>query len=139
MGHGYALATSTLFISLIKIFVGGLRPHFLTLCAPNIPPSSPPPYTADQVCSSSVKASHLKEAQMSFPSGHANAAFAGFGFLALYLNAKFKCLGNGDRFRDHYGNGERRDAYRVRHWKMLLFALPWLIAVLLALSKVRDG
>jgi hypothetical protein len=30
---------------------------------------------------------------MSFPSGHACAAFAGFGFLSLWLNAKFKTFG----------------------------------------------
>ncbi|KAJ4410117.1 hypothetical protein N0V91_002126 [Didymella pomorum] len=34
MGLGYALATATLFQSFIKWFIGGLRPHFLTVCAP---------------------------------------------------------------------------------------------------------
>lgn len=34
MGLGYALATATLFQSFMKWFIGGLRPHFLTVCAP---------------------------------------------------------------------------------------------------------
>jgi diacylglycerol diphosphate phosphatase/phosphatidate phosphatase len=38
MGLGYALATATLFQALIKWFIGGLRPHFLSVCRPHIPP-----------------------------------------------------------------------------------------------------
>ncbi|XPS75663.1 hypothetical protein M3J09_007737 [Ascochyta lentis] len=37
MGLGYALATATLFQSFIKWFIGGLRPHFLSICRPAIP------------------------------------------------------------------------------------------------------
>ncbi|KAH8731566.1 phosphatidic acid phosphatase type 2/haloperoxidase, partial [Phaeosphaeriaceae sp. PMI808] len=158
IGLGYALSTSTLFQVFIKVFIGGLRPHFLTVCAPPIPPAIPPSvlglqtlpgsgiifYTASQVCRG--KASHVREAQMSFPSGHACAAFAGFGFLALWLNAKFKVLSRGGHFRDYYGNAESGDGgtgqevagQRVHHWKLLLFMTPWCIAVILAASKVRD-
>lgn len=39
MGLGYALATATLFQSIIKWFIGGLRPHFLSVCMPHIPPA----------------------------------------------------------------------------------------------------
>lgn len=130
----------------------------------------------------------MREAQMSFPSGHAVAAFAGFGFLALYINAKFKVFGHGRRsgLRDNAaaadtildrnitptapGTGpgapaavkEKRSTAaaaaaaaaipdtsisdstvsktgRIQHWKLILFSLPWLIATVLALSKVRDG
>jgi diacylglycerol diphosphate phosphatase/phosphatidate phosphatase len=156
IGLGYALSTATLFQSLVKIFVGGLRPHFLTVCRPNIPPSTPgistlPKnglnfYTADQVCRGD--ASKIKEAQMSFPSGHACAAFAGFGFLALYWNAKFKVLSRGGRFRDYYGSSAREQSEqsdqgekmgRVHHWKLVCFMAPWCIATLFALSKIRDG
>lgn len=144
IGLGYALSTSTLLIVLIKIFVGGLRPHFLTVCDPIIPPSSPGSgfkeqwYTAVQVCTAPKK--DISEAQMSFPSGHSSAAFAGFGFLALYLNAKYKILSRRGDYRDHYGAGEHAPRiFRVHHWKLLVWVTPWLIALLLALSKVRDG
>jgi diacylglycerol diphosphate phosphatase/phosphatidate phosphatase len=152
IGLGYALSTSTLFQSFIKIFIGGLRPHFLTICNPINPPSFPGKltlptnglnfYTASQVCTGSDK--KVKEAQMSFPSGHSCAAFAGFGFLALYLNAKFKVLSRGGRFRDYYGSSastEQREVRsgRVHHWKLVLFMAPWCFAMVLALSKIRDG
>ncbi|KAJ4360525.1 uncharacterized protein N0V89_001090 [Didymosphaeria variabile] len=39
IGLGYALATATLFQSFIKWIIGGLRPHFLSLCNPAIPPA----------------------------------------------------------------------------------------------------
>lgn len=41
MGLGYALVTATIFQSFIKWFVGGLRPHFLSVCLPAIPPPLP--------------------------------------------------------------------------------------------------
>lgn len=159
MGLGYALTVSTLFVNLIKIFIGGIRPNFYDVCKPihfRIPPGahmSGPYYdTADQVCASTNE-SKLKEAQMSFPSGHASGAFAGFVFLALWVNAHFKTLGRPRsstlprRAADsslesppsafnpisdqHYGP--------VAHWKLVLFATPWCIATLLSLSKVSDG
>jgi diacylglycerol diphosphate phosphatase/phosphatidate phosphatase len=98
-------------------------------------------YTPSQVCTGTAK--RVREAQMSFPSGHASAAFAGFGFLALYLNAKYKVLSRGTHFRDAYGERQTsaEDAStgrRVHHWKLVLFMVPWCIALLLALSKIRD-
>jgi diacylglycerol diphosphate phosphatase/phosphatidate phosphatase len=155
MGLGYALATATLFQCFIKIFVGGLRPHFLTVCKPVLPSSAtgiaalPDSdlryYTAKQICTGDDK-KQIKEAQMSFPSGHACAAFAGFGFLALWLNAKFKVLSRGGHFRDHYGSPRYRKraakqrglGRRVHHWKLVFFLAPLCIATLFALSKVRD-
>lgn len=171
MGLGYALSTSTLFNILLKIFIGGLRPHFLTLCAPAIPPALPglhgantiQYYTANQVCTGDAKL--VKEAQMTFPSGHASAAFAGFGFLALWVNGRAKVLSRGESARhhaspesnEHHEHRERsehqehsepvgRRAHhkptsnrRVHHYKLFLFVLPWCIAAILALSKLRDA
>lgn len=152
IGLGYSLSTSTLFNLLIKIFFGGLRPHFLSICSPKLPPTRPgiPTwpgsdvrfFTPGEICTADAK--DIKEAQMSFPSGHANAAFAGFGFLALFLNAKYKILSRGGHFRDYYGSKKERQSgeettQRVHHWKLVLFILPWAIAFVLALSKVRDG
>jgi membrane-associated phospholipid phosphatase len=151
IGLGYALATSTLFNSLLKIFIGSLRPHFLTICNPVNPPPFPGRglmrtwYTPGQVCTR--PAGKVKEAQMSFPSGHASAAFAGFGFLALWINARWKVLADGGRFRDHDGtrasaalaSGGEVMPQRVHHWKFVLFVAPLCIAFLIAGSKVRDG
>jgi diacylglycerol diphosphate phosphatase/phosphatidate phosphatase len=164
MGLGYALATTTLFQSILKILIGGLRPHFLAVCQPpQIPAFSGRGYggiwrTPSNVCTGDPK--RIREAQMSFPSGHSAAAFAGFGFLALYLNAKYKILGNrGTNQVEHPDqtalphsnvhtetnvvsekNHTRKNVKSAQtpHWKMLFFVLPWLIASALAMSKVAD-
>ncbi|KAF3036990.1 hypothetical protein E8E11_003521 [Didymella keratinophila] len=143
MGLGHALVTATLFQSFIKWFIGGLRPHFLTVCNP-IGPLPPSVLGA---------AGHeVKEAQMSFPSGHSSAAFAGFGFLALYLNGRLKVVGrrrpatlpiyapsgSGEEEKEKYGylgDGVER---RIQHWKLAVWVLSWLVASLIAASKVRD-
>ncbi|KAH7066592.1 phosphatidic acid phosphatase type 2/haloperoxidase [Paraphoma chrysanthemicola] len=143
IGLGYALATSTLFNSFIKIFIGSLRPHFLSICALTNPPPFPGagPQHMYQVCTGPTK--KIKEAQMSFPSGHASAAFAGFSFLALWVNAKWKVLSDGGHFRDHHGDQGAHETggvwrQRVHHWKLVLFVTPLCIAFLIAGSKVRD-
>jgi diacylglycerol diphosphate phosphatase/phosphatidate phosphatase len=103
---------------------------------------------------------------MSFPSGHSNAAFAGFGFLALYLNAKYGIFAHRDdtvaRTDEPSAvagetldretteetlkveDGEKKAqppaaGKRTAHWRLGLFVLPLLLASILAASKVRDG
>jgi diacylglycerol diphosphate phosphatase/phosphatidate phosphatase len=88
---------------------------------------------------------------MSFPSGHACAAFAGFGFLALYFNAKFGIFGHKPAVveqEEEKSNAVRvsvkevpdreKHAGRLPHWRLVLFVAPLLIAVLMAGSKIRD-
>lgn len=81
---------------------------------------------------------------MSFPSGHSLMSFAGFGFLALYLNAKLKILPSMGKQSDAQGYRKTEDeneqgARRTTHWRLVLWVLPWLMAMLIAGSKVRDG
>lgn len=135
MGLGYALATATLFQAFIKWTVGGLRPHFLSLCDPHIPLDSAgldPQgiwHQPRDVCMGDEK--KLREAQMSFPSGHACAAFAGFGFLSLYLSSTLGIF--------EHGVGEVSERRGTSHWRQMMFVAPLLAALLIAASKVRDG
>lgn len=91
LGLVYALVTGTLFQVILKKVVGGLRPHFLAVCEPVLPPrdgSSGVGYqgimfTVAQVCTGDTN--KINNAIESFPSGHSNIAWAGLGYLTIYL------------------------------------------------------
>jgi hypothetical protein len=110
---------------MLKLFIGGLRPHFYAICRPRPGNVGGTGYTniyyTRNICTNE-STRDVSMAMMSFPSGHCAAAFAGFGFLALWLNAKFKICAD----------------YKSRHWQLVLLATPICIAVLLSMSKVAD-
>jgi membrane-associated phospholipid phosphatase len=123
MGLGFAICTANICQIFMKLFIGGLRPHFLVVCKPPLNPLGHGfggKYLSPDICKTRGHA--LNIAMMSFPSGHSAAAFAGFGFLALWVNAKFKVCAD----------------YKSRHWQTLMLATPIVIATVLALSKVAD-
>lgn len=130
MGLLFSLTTADCFQMMLKFFIGGLRPNFLEICQPQ--PwfygegfrdeyyLSRSTSTRSTICTG--KRHDLANANMSFPSGHSTAAFAGFLYLSLWFNAKFKIFAN----------------YRGRLAHLLLFSFPLLLASLLALSKIVD-
>jgi len=128
IGLLYSLITAAVFQVFLKWLIGGLRPHFLTVCKPNIPP-----VTAQEIgnglrqimydrtiCTGDE--SQIDDSLESFPSGHSTAAFAGFVFLSLYLNAKLKCFSN----------------YHPAMWKLLAVYAPILGATLIAGALTID-
>lgn len=121
-----SLITAALFQVIIKCLIGGLRPHFLVVCAPQVPAGTVGEgyqmlYFTREVCTGDPK--DINDAVESLPSGHATAAFAGFVYLALYFNAQLKLL----------------SAHNPAYWKMLLFMAPILCALLIALAMTMDG
>jgi diacylglycerol diphosphate phosphatase/phosphatidate phosphatase len=106
LGMLYALITGSVFHVFVKWIVGGLRPHFLSVCQPEPTLAvdrgiAMPGYTAGgyletfftpEICTGN--AADVKNALQSFPSGHTTAAFATLGFLYLYLNGKLKVYAN---------------------------------------------
>ncbi|KAF1986839.1 acid phosphatase/Vanadium-dependent haloperoxidase [Aulographum hederae CBS 113979] len=99
MGLLYSLISAAVFQVFIKWLIGGLRPHFLAVCAPAVPDRLVETGNGfDQimydrsVCTGNAAA--IDDALESMPSGHTTAAFAGFVFLYLYLNAKMKVFSN---------------------------------------------
>ena len=121
MGLLKALITAALFQVIIKCLIGGPRPHFLVVCAPQVPAGMVGSgykmlYFTREVCTGDPK--DINDAVESMPSGHATAAFAGFVYLSLYFNAQLKLL----------------SAHNPAYWKMLLFMAPILGAVLIALT-----
>lgn len=91
IGLLYSLISAAVFQVFLKWLIGGLRPHFLDVCRPNIPFGGSQKGLGfnnvmydRQICTGDEK--EINDSLESFPSGHTTAAFAGFVFLYLYLN-----------------------------------------------------
>ncbi|RDW66515.1 hypothetical protein BP6252_10150 [Coleophoma cylindrospora] len=128
IGLLYSLITAAVFQVFLKWLIGGLRPHFLTVCKPNIPVTAAQEtgnglnfimYNRD-ICTGDPD--EIDDSLESFPSGHSTAAFAGFVFLYLYLNAKLKVWSN----------------YHPQMWKLVATYAPILGATLIAGALTID-
>ncbi|KAF8446577.1 phosphatidic acid phosphatase type 2/haloperoxidase [Kalaharituber pfeilii] len=128
LGTLYSLINAAVFQVFLKWLIGGLRPHFLTVCRPRLPADGGPQtgngfreimYTRE-ICTGDEK--EINDALESFPSGHSTAAFAGFVFLFLYFNAKLKTWSN----------------YHPTMWKQTVTFAPLLGATLIAASLTID-
>ncbi|KAG9006257.1 hypothetical protein FRB94_000882 [Tulasnella sp. JGI-2019a] len=125
VGLVQGLVTAALFQVFLKWLIGGFRPHFLELSKPDLASLSQGTgfqsimYTRD-VCTGDDK--EINDSLESFPSGHSTAAFAGFVFLTLYLNAQLKVI------------SDRRPAY----WRIVVTLAPLLGATLIAGALTID-
>lgn len=126
VGLLYSLITAAVFQVFIKWLIGGLRPHFLDVCQPDVNRvtlggNGFRSLMFDRsVCTGDNK--QINDSLESMPSGHSTAAFAGFIFLYLYLNAKLKVFAN----------------YHPAMWKLLVVYAPVLGACLIAGSLTID-
>jgi len=135
LGVLYSAILGTLFQVILKIWAGGFRPYFLTVCQPDISLAAgrnatglnasgfrQVMYTVD-ICTNPDKGT-LKNAMTSFPSGHATVAFAGYVFLFLWMNAKLKVWSNS----------------QTSFYWLALLAAPLLVAMIMAcaLSITQD-
>lgn len=92
-----AMVTGTCVQVILKKTIGGLRPNFLAVCQPSSPRTlgivgrgfTQDFFTAEQLCTD-YRLRPVQNALESFPSGHAEAAFCGLGYLAIYLAAHLK-------------------------------------------------
>lgn len=133
LGVLYSVVLGTLFQVIIKQLIGGLRPFFLDVCQPDISRAAANNntqlngvgfhqimYSVD-VCTNPDKTA-LKNAMTSFPSGHSTAAFAGYVFLFLWMNAKLKVWGN----------------HQISFYWLALLMAPLLGATLMACALTID-
>jgi len=127
MGLLFSLISAAVFQVFIKWLIGGLRPHFFSVCKPNINATNVGSGTGfdgllfdRSICTGNEK--EINDALESMPSGHSTAAFAGLVYCSLYINAKLKVFAN----------------YRPQYWKFVLFYAPLLGAVLIASSLTID-
>jgi diacylglycerol diphosphate phosphatase/phosphatidate phosphatase len=135
LGLLYGLITAAVFQVFVKWLIGGLRPHFLTVCQPDISLATNNPgdvgsgynaagfnqiYYTREICTGNID--DIDDSLESMPSGHTTAAFAGFVFLYLYLNGKLKVFSN----------------YHPAMWKLVVIYAPILGACLIAGALTID-
>lgn len=127
IGLLYSLIAAAVFQVFVKWLIGGLRPHFLDVCQPAVPAYGDQTGRGfahimydKSVCTGDM--SEVNDSLESMPSGHSTAAFAGFIFLYLYLNAKLKVFAN----------------YHPAMWKLIVVYMPVLGACLIAGSLTID-
>jgi len=125
IGLLYSLINAAVFQVFIKWLIGGLRPHFLTVCKPDLAAfGRGTGYTSimfdRSICTGDEK--QINDSLESMPSGHSTAAFAGLIFLYLYLNAKLKVFAN----------------YHSSLWKLTAVYAPVLGACLIAGALTID-
>ncbi|TFK25824.1 lipid phosphate phosphatase 1 [Coprinopsis marcescibilis] len=125
MGLLRSLLTSAVLQVIIKCLIGGLRPHFLAVCQPDITNKVGAGFRNimfdSSVCTGNQE--HIKDALKSMPSGHTTTAWAGLLYLALYFNAQLKVV----------------SGHNPAYWKMILFFAPLLGAVLMSMVLVKDS
>jgi diacylglycerol diphosphate phosphatase/phosphatidate phosphatase len=137
LGVLYSLIGAAVFQVFLKWLIGGLRPHFLAVCKPDMTrvlaqfagtasgtvglgEGFTSIYFRPDICTGDIK--QIRDSLESFPSGHTTAAFAGFGFLSIYLNAKLKVFSN----------------YHPALWKLIAVYAPILGATLIGGALTID-
>ncbi|KAL5285872.1 PPAP2A.2 family protein [Megaselia abdita] len=98
----FGAAVQQLITDIAKYTVGRLRPHFYSVCQPQMvdgtdcsDPKNLGRYIEDFTCKGvGSSAKMLKEMRLSFPSGHSGFTFYAMVFLALYLQSRMKWRGS---------------------------------------------
>ncbi|KAG7209722.1 hypothetical protein KM043_011356 [Ampulex compressa] len=95
---GFGAACTVLITDIAKYTIGRLRPHFMTLCNPNIDCSLPHNqhiYILNFTCmAKDVSTKLLKEVRLSFPSGHSSFSAYTMVYLAIYLQLRMTWKGS---------------------------------------------
>ncbi|XP_027209873.1 phospholipid phosphatase 1 isoform X2 [Penaeus vannamei] len=86
----FGCATSQLTTDIAKYSVGRLRPHFIAICKPDWSKINCSEPYVDPIPCTSDDAHRMKEARLSFPSGHASFSAFTMIYFAIYLQARFK-------------------------------------------------
>jgi diacylglycerol diphosphate phosphatase / phosphatidate phosphatase len=119
LGLVISLFMTSLLTNIVKNAIGRPRPDLISRCGPELGTPEHDLVTID-VC---TEKSYFKlhDGWRSFPSGHSSWAFAGLGYLSLFLAGQMHV------FRPHV------DLARI-----MIFMLPLLMAALVAMSRLAD-
>ncbi|XP_050711632.1 phospholipid phosphatase 3-like isoform X3 [Eriocheir sinensis] len=86
----FGCACSQLTTDIAKYSVGRLRPHFVSICKPDWSKIDCNQTYVDPIPCTSEDSHRLKEARLSFPSGHASFSAFTMVYLVIYLQMRFR-------------------------------------------------
>jgi membrane-associated phospholipid phosphatase len=104
------IALNVAITDVFKVFAGRLRPNFLARCNPS----------ADGDCINI--GSKVRDARLSFPSGHSSLSFACMFYLSCYIAGKLRLF--------------RYDGGAI--WKAIACVIPLIMAGFIAVSRTLD-
>uniref|UniRef100_A0A182K812 Phosphatidic acid phosphatase type 2/haloperoxidase domain-containing protein n=1 Tax=Anopheles christyi TaxID=43041 RepID=A0A182K812_9DIPT len=118
--YGRGLITMLVIIGTIKIFLGELRPHFISTCQPDVKCKGTE-YVSSYTCTNSKESLYfVRDASKSFPSGHSAMSVFEAIFLIWYLEKRVPRL---------------RTLFTIPLFQMVLMC--W--AVFCSLSRITDN
>ncbi|KAK3380869.1 phosphatidic acid phosphatase type 2/haloperoxidase [Podospora didyma] len=138
LGFAIGLILTSFLTDVIKNMVGRPRPDLLARCLPNPKlDSSSAPLVSIDVCTQTHHHT-LHDGWRSFPSGHTSFAFAGLGYLSLFLAGQMRIFAHGGApgtasIGDHAEKLVRGDLVRA-----LLCLGPLLGATMIGISRCQD-
>ncbi|XP_064106639.1 putative phosphatidate phosphatase isoform X2 [Macrobrachium nipponense] len=139
----FGCACSQLTTDIAKYTVGRLRPHFVDICKPDWSQINCSEIYVQHIPCTNTDEHRLKEARLSFPSGHASFSAYTMIYLVIYLQVRFKFKGP-ELLRPFlqfvclmltfYTSVSRISDYK-HHWSDVLsgFIIGTIVAILIAL------
>ncbi|KAA8914990.1 phosphatidic acid phosphatase type 2/haloperoxidase [Sphaerosporella brunnea] len=122
LGLGLSVAGAICVTGALKNSTGKPRPDIIARCIPRAGSRNPEwGLVTSEICTQTTHAI-LKDGFKSWPSGHASTAFAGLGYLSLFLAGKLHIMDN-----------------RGEVWKAFIVLVPLLAAALVSVSRIMDA
>ncbi|CCG84068.1 protein of unknown function [Taphrina deformans PYCC 5710] len=123
LGLALSVSLSQVFTNALKVTIGRPRPDLLARCMPTTTAVDPVPYglSTSAICTQ-TNAAILNDGFRSFPSGHSSMAFSGLAYLTLFLAWRLSLFNK-----------------KGQTWKWTVVMLPFLIASLVAISRIKDN
>ena len=134
LGFAIALILTSFLTDFVKNAVGRPRPDLVDRCKP-APGTSRDVLVTIEVCTE-TRHHVLHDGWRSFPSGHSSFAFAGLGYLSLFLAGQLRLFVLGG------GRGEQADGKAIYArgdlGRALICLVPLIGAAMIAISRCQD-
>ena len=140
LGLLIAMILSSFLTDVVKNMVGRPRPDLLARCVPAAGTPTASLVSVD-VCTDTADHHRLHDGWRSFPSGHSSFAFAGLGYLSLFLAGQMRIFahGGGGGAQKHASVGDHAEKLvRGDLMRALVCLAPLLGATMIAISRCQD-